>query len=120
MRLITLFSLVILMSACNEDDQIIGAGDCVEVTLIDQLCGQAVFKIEDPAFYHLGESANDEANVFYALLTCQDTELPTDESFLVELLDEYEPGSCAVCQALLEYDGDKRYNVRKVDACVEE
>ncbi len=119
-RVITLVVLILVGTACNEDDRIIGAGDCLEVSLVGQLCGQAIFQIEDLAFYPLGESANGHQNVFFARMTCADSELSSEETFLVELMDEYDPGSCLFCEALLEYDGNKRYNARKVDVCLGE
>ena len=101
-----------LCLACQESPNL--EGTVLEVSLVEEFCGQAILKIEDPVYYHLGESANGEENVFYTMLICEDMGIQTEGVFPVKLVAEYEPGDCAVCLGLLAYDGDKRYNAVRV------
>ncbi len=112
LKRITLIALLALGLSCQESLNL--EGTVLEVSLVEEFCGQAILKIEDPAYHHLGESANGEENVFYTMLICDDMGIQTEGSFLVKLVAEYEPGDCAVCLGLLAYDGDNRYNVVRI------
>ncbi|WP_424961113.1 hypothetical protein [Ekhidna sp.] len=112
MKSITLIALLALGLSCRESPNL--EGITLEVSLVEVFCDQAILKIEDPTYYHLGESANGEENVFYTMLTCDDMGIQMEGVFLVKLVAEYEPGDCVVCLGLLAYDGDKRYNAVRI------
>ncbi|MEQ6165630.1 MULTISPECIES: hypothetical protein [unclassified Ekhidna] len=112
MKRITLIALLALCLSCRESPN--PEGLILEVSLVEAFCGQAILKIEDPVYYHLGESANGEENVFFTMLTCDDMDIQAEDVFHVKLVGKYEPGDCVVCLGLLAYDGDKRYNAVRV------
>ena len=93
---------------------------CIEVSLVSELCGHGILKIENPLYYHLGETANGHNNVFLTFFSCEDMEKVKEGTFFVEFVEEYETGDCAVCLAMINYQGKKKYPVRMVDACVQE
>lgn len=110
--------LALGLLACEEEFPTPGA--CVEVSLVTELCGQAVLKIENPAYYHLGETWNGHENVFFTFWTCEDMNKPKEGRFMVTLADSFNPGDCAVCMAALDYQGDKKYPVKRVDVCTQQ
>lgn len=110
-KLLGLIFCAAIVFSCEEEGPLLPT-DCVEVSLVDQLCGQAVFKIQDPNFYHLGESANGHENVFFSYLHCDDPVKNDEGNFFVEFVADESLGSCAVCLALLQYDGEKVHQVR--------
>ena len=114
-----LLSLLIafLLVSCNEEYP---ANGCLEVSVIDELCGHAVLKIENPLYYHLGETWNGHENVFYTFFDCEDMSKEKEGTFFVELIEDYQTGDCAVCLAMMDYQGDKKYPVKIVDVCVED
>lgn len=84
---------------------------------MDMVCGQAIFQIQDPQYYYLAESANGYENVFFTFLHCEDMDYDFSETVSVGITNEEEKGSCAVCLALLPYDGEKVYNIRVGPDC---
>ena len=116
-NLLTIIVLLSFLVACEEEDPGLPT-ECVEVSLVTTMCGQAVMKIQDPNYFYLGESANGEKNVFFTFLHCDDMYINPEENFFIEFLSEQDDkGSCAVCLAILAYNGDKSYDVRVRTNC---
>jgi hypothetical protein len=118
-QLFLITTVAMLLNACELEEPTY-AGECIEVKYVTGICGQAVLEIQDPAYYHLGETWNGNNHVFYTLFHCDDMEKSTEGTFLITIQEAYEPGSCAVCLAMLDYTGEKRYDVRRVDVCAPE
>jgi len=112
--LLGLFVLVML-SSCNEDDAL--PTGCIEVKVLDMFCGQAIMQIQDPDYYYLGETANGYENVFFTYPHCVDSGRDLSENVLIELTDDKDKGGCAVCLAILPYDGERIYHSRIRDFC---
>ncbi len=108
--------MALLTQACELEEPTY-AGECIEVSYVTGICGQIVLKIENPEYYFLGETWNGNEHVFSTLLHCDDMGKSTEGTFLVTIQDVYEPGSCAVCLAMLDYSGEKKFPVRLVDVC---
>lgn len=115
-------SFIILLLACDTADPLF-TGECVPVKAVRGICGTAVFKIQDPAYYHFGEDVDGEQNVFLGTLECPyirssaDAINMTDEILYLELNPENFSQDCARCYALVAYSGDKMYNVRVHEKC---
>jgi hypothetical protein len=86
---------------------------CVTVSYLTGICRQAVLKIEDPAFYGLGEQWNDHQNVFFTVLGCQIDEASLKGRVFKVTISSKDTSdrNCVVCQAALDYTGSKRYFV---------
>ena len=111
--LVALFSL----SSCDEEEPGLPT-ECIQVALMDTICGQAVLQIQDPNFYYLGETANGVENVFFTYLHCNDMDKDLGGTFFIKFNPENEDeGTCVVCLAALPYDGDKSYEVRVAEDC---
>jgi hypothetical protein len=93
---------------------------CLEVSLVSELCGHAVLKIESPLYYHLGETWNGHNNVFYTFFDCEDMGKEKEGTFFVEILEEFKEADCPVCLAMIDYQGEKKYPVKIVDVCVQD
>lgn len=112
LAVLTLFALA--FSSCKDD---FPENGCIEVSLVTEICGNAVLKIIDPAYQHLGESWNDHHNVFLTSFNCEDMGSEKEGTFYVKFLEEYKSGDCAVCLAMIDYQGDKKYPVKIVGVC---
>ena len=88
-------------------------GQCVTVSYLTGICRQAVLKIEDPAFYGLGEQWNDHENVFFTVLGCQIDEASLKGRMFKVTISSKDTSdrNCVVCQAALDYTGSKRHFV---------
>lgn len=112
-----LIFLFLGMDKCSEDDTP-ATGQCIEVSLVQSLCSQAVLKIENPAFYHLGETWNGHQNVFFTMLGCSADEARlAGKRFFVTLEEKETDNDCARCEALLLYQGNKKYFVQVHEVC---
>jgi hypothetical protein len=116
--LLLLNSLLVLSWEKNIIDPLPGKNDhekpkCVSVSFVTGICRQAVFKIEDPAFYELGEQWNDQKNVFFTVLGCEINEASLKgRPFKVTISGkDSSDRNCVVCQAALNYTGRKKYFV---------
>jgi hypothetical protein len=121
--LLLIVSLFLLSASCD-DEKLSTAKNCVPVKLLRSVCGTAVFQIQDSRFYHFGESVGNEANVFFAVLECTlpdavklGSQEPQQEIFYAELDPENFNGNCASCLALVNYEGQKHYQVRLSEVC---
>lgn len=101
-------------------------GDCFEVTIVESLCGTAIFRIENPAFYRYGENANGYKNVFMGNIPCSDFRTAQSNSaqtkLFVKISTEAFPendNNCVRCAALPAYDGTKSYFIKFVSSCSE-
>lgn len=121
--LLLIVSLFLLSASCN-DEKLSLSKTCVPVKMLRSICGQAVFQIQDSRFYHYGESVGNEENVFVAALECNlpdavslGTREPQEEIFYAELDPENFNGNCASCLAMVNYEGQKHYQVRLHEVC---
>jgi hypothetical protein len=113
--------LAILLSSaclftCNENHEAIQYPDCFEVSYVTGICGEAVLKIVNPAYYHLGESWSGHDNVFFCVLPCGINQGDLEnKTFRVAFGNP--DRNCAVCLATIGYTGSKKYNVVITDTC---
>lgn len=115
---------VFLLSASCQDESPSVSKTCIPVKLLRSVCGNAVFQIQDSRFYQYGESVGNEANVFVAALECNlpdavilGAQEPQQEIFYAELDPENFNGNCASCLAMVNYEGQKHYQVRLHEVC---
>lgn len=111
------FILAGMLTGCDKQD-VKRPDDCISVTYVRGICGQAVLKIQSPADYHYGEDADGDENVFLATLECfTDAEPLQDKVFYVQLNPADFNSNCAVCMAAVMYSGSKHYKVRVQTNC---
>ncbi len=92
----------------------------IPVTLVDQICGSAIFKIQHPDFFQYGENIETHENVFFGRIECPSSDsgnieeltIPTSVILYAELDPEDFKSGCAICLAVINYPGSKHYNVR--------
>lgn len=123
-RLVTILSIITFLSSCEENFLIDGCftprRPCLEVSLVSEICGQAVLKIEDSNYYYLGEQWGEYEHVFFTRLHCDDLGLGAIEgTFFVKILSDYDEQNCATCLANFAYPGEKEYPVKVMDECPE-
>ncbi|MFM8739356.1 MAG: hypothetical protein ACKOC0_04035 [Cytophagales bacterium] len=84
---------------------------CITVSYNKGICREAVLKIEDPAFYGMGESWGGEDHVFFTVLGCEiNVEALLNKKFSVLVSDrDSSDKNCIACQATLAYSGTKKY-----------
>ncbi|MBX2962812.1 MAG: hypothetical protein KF687_09890 [Cyclobacteriaceae bacterium] len=113
------YSLCLLLALVSCDRELPEYnGECITVTYVRGICGQAVLKIVDPRYFHLGENADSETNVFLAGLECfTDASILQKSTFYVELSPKDFNTDCAVCLAAVAYSGSKQYTVRVHEVC---
>lgn len=119
-RLTMLLAVAVAMLGSCETQNSELTSKYIPVTLVNQICGTAVFKIQDSAFYAYGEDVDGYEHVFFGRLECplseagsmEDIAIPKDRLLYAELDPEgFKPG-CAICLAIINYSGQKHYNVR--------
>lgn len=120
-----LFATLFLLSASCHDEKVSATKDCVPVKILRNICGTAVFQIQDSRFYHYGESTGGEENVFMGVMECTstqstNTEVDKDEPeiFYAELDPDNFQSDCIQCMAIVVYQGEKHYKVRLHQACI--
>lgn len=92
----------------------------IPVVVVNQICGSAIFKIQEAEFFQYGENVESYENVFFGRLECpssdagkiEDLTIPTDRVLYAELNPEDFKHGCAICLAIINYPGEKHYNVR--------
>ncbi|MBI3218506.1 MAG: hypothetical protein HYZ44_03265 [Bacteroidetes bacterium] len=106
-------------TSCRDSKEVELSGKCVKVKLVSVLCGQAVLHIEDQAAYSLGETWNNQANVFFAVFDCSVNEQAiANTTFYVELqTNPFQNDTCYRCMAAIDYTGEKKYYVRVSTKC---
>jgi hypothetical protein len=116
-RYLPLLAFFSILSCDNKYIEPISSGEgtapCITVSYSKGICGEAVLKIEDSAFYWMGESWNGEDNVFFTVLGCDvNVQALMNKKFkvLVSDKDNSDP-SCVRCAATLAYSGNKKYFV---------
>jgi hypothetical protein len=119
-----LIASVFLLGASCQDEQLSASKTCIPVKVLRSICGNAVFQIQDSRFYGYGESVGNEENVFLAVLECNAPDAvslgnsePQQEIFYAELDPENFNSNCAVCLAMVNYEGQKHYKVRLHEVC---
>ncbi len=109
--------------SCSETKSVVPTNQCFEVSLVTDICGQAVLRIENPAFFKFGETWNGYENVFYTRFDCSVDEVKykklKQEPFFVQIRQA--PANpnvqCARCAAALDYQGSKKYFIDIVAEC---
>ena len=116
--------LIMVTIACSDKKQDIPVGenipvgDCIAVSYVRGICGQAVLKILDAPHFNKGENEGDDQNVFLATLECGIDLAKLNKSlFYVELNPDNFNSNCFVCLAALNYSGKLRYTVRLAAPC---
>lgn len=109
MKKLLLFLMIgLTVWSCEERD--LPPNNCIQVKLVEELCGQAILQVMDPAYYGLAEDNWENSNgdvlthVFSTNLACQ--QIPTDGSVFYLKLESEMPqtlASCIVCKALLAH-----------------
>lgn len=116
-NLIYSFCLAAIALSCEEKSPT-SIGECIAVSYVRGICGQAVLKIHDPRYFYLGEDADGDTNVFLAGLECfTDYNVLQKHTFFVELNPADFNSNCAVCLAAVSYSGSKQYAVRVHETC---
>jgi hypothetical protein len=121
-----------LLAACDKA-KLKEPHECVPVTYQYGICGKAVLKIENSAYYDLGENVGEyensayydlgenvgeHENVFLATLECfTDENALKNKVFFVQINPADFNQNCAVCFAAVVYNGSKHYNVRVSNDC---
>ena len=123
-KLILPLMMVLALTFSCDDEGIDPTENCIEVTLVAELCGQAVLQVVSDAHFNLGENGwewNDTVynNVFSTDLSCDAMQnMPRDgSSFTIRLVEDQDPGNCAVCLALFSGRPDTFHYVEMVDNC---
>jgi hypothetical protein len=124
MKLLPIFFTVLIFGAsgCNETKSVtpIASNECFEVSYVTGICGQAVLKIEKPAFFKFGETWNGHANVFYTVFDCSVDEMKLKQAHFFVIISKENPNpniNCVMCLAALDYQGSKKYFVTIVAEC---
>ena len=106
-----------LLAACDKA-KLKEPHECVPVSYQYGICGKAVLKIENSAYYDLGENVGEHENVFLATLECfTDENALKNKVFFVQINPADFNQNCAVCFAAVVYNGSKHYNVRVSNDC---
>lgn len=96
------------------------AGECIDVSYVAGICGEAVLKIESKDFQSLGEEWNGNEHVFFTVLPCGTDEAGLKTGTFKVLLNESNSidfGDCVRCKATVAYDGKKRYEIAFPASC---
>ena len=128
-KILTLFLLLVAF-ACDQKIEC-KQQSCVKVKLVKELCGQAILKILDPAYYDKGQSWTDgdgvnHENVFLTLLPCNISDnfgdgsgaIEDGQEFYIQFADSMEGDTCARCKALLH--GPEKFNHITIPATCEQ
>lgn len=101
--------------------------NCIELKLVDEICGNAIVQIMDAQYYNLGETSFNRGdgstleNVFSTSLTCIGSDIPAVGSrFFVELVKHTNQPSleCTQCLAILYPMPGKFHAVKLAKNCV--
>jgi len=113
-----IIAIASVLVSCREDAVVVPLDQCFEVSYVTGICDQAVLKIEDPAFFALGETSHGEQNVFYTVFDCSvDGSQLSKTNFFVKIKQDTSDMNCIRCLAAVGYQGSKRYLVDVVDNC---
>ncbi len=119
-RLSVILIVFFMLQACERKEFVIPGGSCFAVSYVTGICGQAVLKIQNPEFYHLGETWNGHENVFLTSFACDvDESGLQDGIFYVSIPENFIPGECARCAAAIDYSGSKKYPVNVLINCIQ-
>ena len=120
MRKVSIIFLVILglFQACDKGETALLDANCVQVSYVIGICGEAVLKIENPTQFHMGENWNGHENVFFTILPCgTDEQALSNGTFYVEIVPSIQDDSCVRCAATIGYSGSKRYHIVLRNQC---
>ena len=115
---------LVLAFSCDDEGIDPSPQNCIEVRLVAELCGQAVLQLVNDVHFGLGENGwewNEVVynNVFSTDLSCEMMEnMPRDgSSFTIRLVEDQDPGNCAVCLALFSGRPDSFHYVEMTENC---
>lgn len=127
MKVFSVFVVALLpiVFSCNDHNCDLTETQCFEVSFVTGICGHAVLKIEDPEFFDLGETWNEQENVFYTYFQCaangvgfNQSQLSQNRFFVRIRQNPPSPNpDCVMCAAALDYQGTKKYIVDIVANC---
>jgi len=125
MRFCTLLFLPLLwLGPCDEPfisgKRVAITGECLDVSWVAGICGEAVLKIETPEYQALGETWNGNDHVFFTVIPCEsEDKVKTSGSFRVVLKETntIDFGECIRCKATIAYTGKKRYEIAFLSSC---
>ncbi|MEL7002111.1 MAG: hypothetical protein AAFN93_05155 [Bacteroidota bacterium] len=113
-----ILSILALTIGCNENNTVAPTDQCFEVSYVTGICGQAILKIKNPAYFELGENTGGEENVFFTTFDCSvDESQLSKANFFVKITQDTTDTDCIRCLAAVGYEGNKRYLVDVVDNC---
>ena len=100
---------------------------CIQVKVIDDVCGHAIMQIISPEFVSLGEDnwtdydGNIYDGVFSTFLDCEDLEkmVGKGDVFYVRLADEPRSQNCVVCLAIPAKMPETFYNIQIAEDCAD-
>jgi hypothetical protein len=114
-------ALLITAISCKESKLVVIPNNvCFEVSYVTGICGQAVLKIENPAFFKFGETWNGNTNVFYTVFDCSVDEMKLKQTRFFVTISQNNPNpniNCFMCLAALDYQGSKKHFVTIVAEC---
>lgn len=101
------FLLIVLTTAAVSSCKNKSVDGCVQVKLINQLCGNAILQVvggdvpKGIANSWTDNQGNTYKNVFSTFLDPCDTYPANGDTFYIRVIDERKVSNCAVCLALL-------------------
>ncbi len=123
---ITFTALLITSIGCKEtispnaapnSEKFAPNSECFEVSYVTGICGQAVLKIENTAFFKYGETWNGHTNVFYTVFDCLVDEVKLKQARFFVTISNNPNIDCPRCLAALDYQGSKKHSVNIVTDC---
>ena len=104
-RLSIILSLLttLVISSCDNQPAV----DCVQVKIIDQICGNAIFQViggavpDDVANTWTDSSGTTYENVFTTMVSPCDSGVQIGDILFVKIVDQRPASDCLVCAAML-------------------
>ncbi len=118
-RFCAILMVFFTLQGCEKRELAIPGENCFAVSYLMGICGQAVLKIQNPEFYHLGETWNGHENVFLTDFACEvDVSSILKGIFYVSISENFSLGECVRCAAAIDYTGSKNHPVNVLTNCI--
>ena len=118
MKKLLLLPVVFLMAFQCDKAEFIGTdGNCILVSYVSGICGEAVLKIESTEYINLGESWNGQDAVFFTVLPCGTESGDIEQAPFYVKLEPFSVEECIRCKATIGYEGEKRYKISISEKC---
>jgi hypothetical protein len=122
--IIVLILFLVAFSAC-ETGQESENNSCLEVELIEELCGNAVLRVINPKSTKLklqdwtDGNGIAHTNVFSTMFPCNvdQSTIVKGKQFYIEIVEEPEVGECMRCMAILANAPEITYHIKIVETC---